>query len=103
MITTKEIIHILENEEIPDEERDNLELLLQERAEELLKEYSKGKTVVIRIATGIDDLVDCIDLSEKMRETGSDNISELIDSLVHDKVSDLTGVSGWSEYEIEEQ
>lgn len=103
MITTKEIIHILENEEIPDEERDNLELLLQERAEELLKEYSKGKTVVIRIATGIDDLVDCIDFSEKMRETGSDDISELIDSLVHDKVSDLTGVSGWSEYEIEEQ
>lgn len=69
MITTKEIIHILENEEIPDEERDNLELMLQERAEELLQEYSEGKTVVIRIATGIKDLVDCIDLSEKMRET----------------------------------
>lgn len=101
-MTTREIIKILENEELPGEERDNLEFLLQERAEELLNQFSEGKTVVIKIATGIKDLVDCIDLSEKMRETGSDDISELIKDLIHDKVSDFTGITGWSEYDIEE-
>lgn len=100
MITTKEIIHILEHEELSDEERDNLEVLLQERAEEELKKFSEGKTVVIRLATVISDLVDFIDLSEKMRETESDNIPELINSLVHDKIKDISGVTGWSEYEI---
>ena len=102
MITTNEIIRILECEEIPDEERDNLEVMLQERAEEALKAFSKGKAVVVKMVTEIDSLIDCIDLSEKMRETNSDNIPELVDQLISDRIKDLSGVAGWSEYEIVE-
>lgn len=102
MITTKEIIRILETEELPDEERDSLEVLLQERAEEELKKFSEGKTVVVKMATEVESLVDFIDLSEKMRETGSDDVETLIKDLLRDRLSDMSGVTGWSEYDIVE-
>lgn len=100
MITTEEIIRILENEELPEEERDILETLLQDRAEEALREFSKNKKVSVKMITEIDELVDCIDLSEKMRETGSTDIESLIRDLVEDKVQDISGPAGLCEYEI---
>lgn len=103
MITTREIIRILEHEELPDEERDNLEILLQERAQEALEKYAKGKTVVIRLATDIESLVDYIDLSEKMRDADSDDIEELVSELIDEKVEELSGPNGWREHEIESE
>ena len=100
MITTEEVIRILENEDLPDGERDNLEVLLQERAEESLKEFSKGKKVCVKMTTDIEELIDCIDLSEKMRETGSTDVESLINDLVEDRVQDLCGPAGWRQYEI---
>lgn len=100
MITTKEIIRILEHEEIPDGERDNLEALLQDRAEEALSHYKKR--VIVKLVTEVSDLVDSIDLSEKMRDTGSDNMDTLITDIVHEKIEELAGANGWSEIDIED-
>lgn len=100
MITTKEIIRILENEQLPEEERDNLEILLQERAEQILKEFSKNKKVSVKMVVDVEELVDCIDLSEKMRETGSTDAETLIRDIIEDRVQDLSGAAGWCEYEI---
>ena len=100
MITTEEIIRILENEQLPEVERDNLEILLQERAEQALKEFSKDKKVSVKMVTDIEELIDYVDLSEKMRETGSTDVESLMRDIVEDKVQDLSGPAGWCKYEI---
>lgn len=101
MIATDEVIRILEHEEIPEEEQEHLENLLQERAEEALKEYSKNRGVVITVSTGIEELVDSIDLSEKMREVGSSaDIGSLIHELIVEKAQELAGLNGYVECNI---
>lgn len=100
MITTKEILHVLNNEEIPEEEREHLEILLQERADNALSNYDK--TVSVHLVTSIKDMVDFVDLSDKMLETGSDNIDDLVHDIVKDKIQDLIGSTGWSEINIED-
>ena len=100
MITTEEIVHILRNEDIPDEQKEILEILLQERAEESLKKYSEGKTLSVIIDTNIEQFIDYLDLSEKMRDTQSTNIDNLIDELISEKIHDMFGNTGRCDYQI---
>lgn len=100
MITTKEIVRILEYEDIPDEERDNLEFLLQDRAKEALSQYKKR--VMIQLVTEVSNLVDSIDLSEKIRDTESEDMDTLITDIIHEKIEELAGTNSWSEITIED-
>ena len=100
MITTEEILRILRSEEIPEEERDNLENLLLERANEALEGYSKDKTAFVQIVTDVKDMVDFIDIFEKMKETGSTDIESLVQSVISDRIEEISGVDSWSECDI---
>lgn len=101
MITTKEIIRILRNNEVSEDEQDRLELILQERAEELLEKFSKGKAVVIRAVVGVDELIDCIDLAERMKEADTDDVAKLIPDAIEHQVNELLYGARLVEYNVE--
>lgn len=99
-MTFEEMLYILNTEELSDRERSNLELLLQGKSEEALKEFSKNKEVHIKLVFNIDDLIDGVDISERMMETGSTNVESLALSILEERIQDLPDTPGNVEYEI---
>ena len=101
MITTEEILRILECEEIPDGERDKLETLLLIRADEALEKYAYGKKACINIVTSVTDIIDFCEVYDKMKETGSTDIESIIQDIVRDKVEEISGTNSWFECDID--